>query len=112
MKNNKKKKIEEEKYNNNILMRDNKKIFKPVIEKKVDDSKRWEHFGGKPPFSYLKEKKENDIDSNITEKLSYNKSNKIYVVNNYINTNNSSNYNINNNYNNINYLNVFYDEIP
>ena len=105
-----KKKIEEEKYNNNILMRDNKKIFKPVIEKKVDDSKRWEHFGGKPPFSYLKEKKENDIDSNITEKLSYNKSNKIYVVNNYINTNNSSNYNINNNYNNINYLNGFYDD--
>ena len=35
---------------NNILSRENKKI-------KKENSKRWEHFGGKPPFSYLKEKK-------------------------------------------------------
>ena len=106
-----KKKAEEEKYNNNLLMRDNnKKIYKSVIDKKVDNSKRWEHFGGKPPFSYLKEKKENEIDQNISEKLNYNKSSKIYVVNNYINTNNSSNYNINNNSNNINYLNGFYED--
>jgi katanin p60 ATPase-containing subunit A1 len=108
-----KKKIEEEKYNNNLLMRDNnKKIYKSVIDKKVDNNKRWEHFGGKPPFSYLKEKreKENEIDQNISEQLSYNKSNKIYVVNNYINTNNSSNYNINNNNSNINYLNGFYED--
>ena len=106
-----KKKAEEEKYNNNLLMRDNnKKIYKSVIDKKVDNNKRWEHFGGKPPFSYLKEKKENEIDQNISEKLNYNKSSKIYVVNNYINTNNSSNYNINNNSNNINYLNGFYED--
>ena len=105
-----KKKMEEEKYNNNLLMRDNKSIYKSVIDKKVDYNKRWEHFGGKPPFSYLKEKKENEVDQNISEKLSYNKSSKIYVVNNYINTNNSSNYNINNNSNNINYLNGFYED--
>jgi katanin p60 ATPase-containing subunit A1 len=105
-----KKKMEEEKYNNNLLMRDNKSIYKSVIDKKVDYNKRWEHFGGKPPFSYLKEKKENELDQNISEKLSYNKSSKIYVVNNYINTNNSSNYNINNNSNNINYLNGFYED--
>ena len=57
-----KKKKEEEKYNNNLLMRDNKSIYKSVIDKKVDYNKRWEHFGGKPPFSYLKEKKENELD--------------------------------------------------
>ena len=105
-----KKKMEEEKYNNNLLMRDNKSIYKSVIDKKVDYNKRWEHFGGKPPFSYLKEKKENELDQNISEKFNYNKSSKIYVVNNYINTNNSSNYNINNNSNNINYLNGFYED--
>ena len=57
-----KKKIEEEKYNNNILMRDNKQIYKSVLNKNVDNSKRWEHFGGKPPFSYLKERKENETE--------------------------------------------------
>ena len=100
-----KKKIEEEKYNNNILMRDNnKKIYKSVINKKVDNNKRWEHFGGKPPFSYLKERKEkeNETDINISQKLSYNKPNQNYVVNNYVN----------NKYNNdnINYLNEFYED--
>ena len=100
-----KKKIEEEKYNNNILMRDNnKKIYKSVINKKVDNNKRWEHFGGKPPFSYLKERKEkeNETDINISQKLSYNKPNQSYVVNNYVN----------NKYNNdnINYLNEFYED--
>ena len=51
------KKAEEEKYNNNILLRDNKKIIKK------ENSKRWEHFGGKPPFSYLKEKKNKNTTS-------------------------------------------------
>ena len=40
------KQIEEEKFNNNILLRDTNKV------KKKENSKRWEHFGGKPPFSY------------------------------------------------------------
>ena len=89
-------------------MRDNNKnIYKS--DKNVNNNKRWEHFGGKPPFSYLKERrekeeKENDIDINISQKLSYNKSNQNYVVNNYINPSNNSNYN------NINYLNGFYDD--
>ena len=98
-----KKKIEEEKYNNNILMRDNKQIYKSVLNKNVDNSKRWEHFGGKPPFSYLKERKENETetDANISQKLIYNKPNQNYVVNN--------NYNKYNN-DNINYLNGFYED--
>ena len=49
------KRIEEEKYNNNFLLRDSKKI------KKEENSKRWEHFGGKPPFSYLKKDKTKTI---------------------------------------------------
>ena len=96
-----KKKIEEEKYNNNILMRDNKQVYKSVLNKNVDNSKRWEHFGGKPPFSYLKERKENETDANISQKLIYNKPNQNYVVNN--------NYNKYNN-DNINYLNGFYED--
>ncbi len=96
-----KKKIEEEKYNNNILMRDNKQIYKSVLNKNVDNNKRWEHFGGKPPFSYLKERKENEIDANMSQKLIYNKPNQNYVVNN--------NYNKYNN-DNINYLNGFYED--
>ena len=96
-----KKKIEEEKYNNNILMRDNKQIYKSVLNKNVDNNKRWEHFGGKPPFSYLKERKENETDANISQKLIYNKPNQNYVVNN--------NYNKYNN-DNINYLNGFYED--
>ena len=109
------KKIEEEKFNNNILMRDNFKKNKSVVNKNVDNNKRWEYFGGKPPFSYLKEKKENDndIDNNISVKLSYNKSNQNYVVNNYINSNSSSTTNVSKstNYNDdINYLNGFYED--
>jgi len=106
-----KKKIEEEKYNNNLLMRDNnQRIYKSVIDKKVDNNKRWEHFGGKPPFSYLKEKQEDEMNY-ISQKLSYNKSNKYCSVNNYINTNNNYNNNTNkNNNDNINYLNGFYED--
>ena len=96
-----KKNIEEEKYNNNILMRDNnKKIYKSVNN--IDNNKRWEHFGGKPPFSYLKEKKEKENEV-ISQKLSYNKSQN-YVVNNYVN----DHYTYNNN--DVNYLNGFYDD--
>ena len=104
------KKKEEEKYNNNLLMRDsNKNIYKSDKNINNNNKKKWEHFGGKPPFSYLKERrekeeKENDIDINISQKLSYNKSNQNYIVNNYINSSNNSNYN------NINYLNGFYDD--
>ena len=103
-----KKKMEEEKYNNNILMRDNlKKINKSISNKNIDNHKRWEHFGGKPPFSYLKEKKENDNDNNfkISQKFSYNKPNQNYVVNNYISESTNTNYN-----DNINYLNGFYED--
>ena len=113
------KRIEEEKYNNNILLRDTKKI------KKVENSKRWEHFGGKPPFSYLKERQnEDDIEISITQKMKYNNNNnnkyqnQNYVVSkihssynpnfNYNNT--KDNYNNENNYNNVNYLNGFYDD--
>ena len=112
-----KKKLEEEKYNNNILSRDNKKI------KKVENSKRWEHFGGKPPFSYLKEKQtEDDLEITITQKMNYINKNKNqinnenYVVNKpiYNSHNPNINYkNLNNNeynYNNVNYLNGFYDD--
>ena len=99
------KQAEEEKYNNNILLRDSKKI------KKKENSNRWEHFGGKPPFSYLKERKaqEDDIEVNITQKMNYKKENVNYVVN-------KPNYNFNyhrtesTNYNNVNYLNGFYDD--
>ena len=109
------KKAEEEKYNNNVLLRDNKKIIKK------ENSKRWEHFGGKPPFSYLKEKKEEeDIEVTITQKMSYNNNinhNQNYVVkkpiynstNQYYNKAYSTNIE-NNNYNNVNYLDGFYDD--
>ena len=113
-----KKRIEEEKYNNNILLRDSKKI------NKVENSKRWEHFGGKPPFSYLKERQnEEDIEISITQKMQYNNNkyqNQNYVVskihssyNPNFNNNNKINYNNENNennYNNVNYLNGFYDD--
>ena len=102
------KQIEEEKFNNNILLRDTNKV------KKKENSKRWEHFGGKPPFSYLKDKKkeeEDNIEINITQKMNYNNPIKIqnYVVNK---PNNNYMYkNINtDNYNNVNYLNGFYDD--
>ena len=111
------KKAEEEKYNNNILLRDNKKIIKK------ENSKRWEHFGGKPPFSYLKEKKEEeDIEVTITQKMSYNNNinhnhSQNYVVKKPIYNSTNQNYNKaystnieNNNYNNVNYLDGFYDD--
>ena len=92
-------------------MRDNlTKINKSISNKNIDNNKRWEHFGGKPPFSYLKEKKENDNDDNIniSQKFSYNKPNQNYVVNNYITKSTNTNYT---NYNdNINYLNGFYED--
>ena len=101
-----KKKIEEEKYNNNILMRDNnKKIYKSVKHQNADNNKRWEHFGGKPPFSYLKERKEkeNEKDYNNSQKMSNNnKLNQNHMVNNYVNTYNNDD--------NINYLNGFYQD--
>ena len=118
-----KKKMEEEKYNNNFLMRDynnnknnikNKKLINPEGSKNNENSKRWAHFGGKPPFSYLKERKENndlakDINSNISSSL-----NNKYVVNNYINNNHNNikknNYINNGNDDNINYLNNFYED--
>ena len=109
------KKAEEEKYNNNVLLRDNKKIIKK------ENSKRWEHFGGKPPFSYLKEKKEEeDIEVTITQKMSYNNNinhNQNYVVKKPIYNSTNQYYNKayntnieNNNYNNVNYLDGFYDD--
>ena len=111
------KKAEEEKYMNNILSRENKKI-------KKENSKRWEHFGGKPPFSYLKEKKnEEDIEINITQKMNYNNQyqndnlfvkknySDNYTYNNYHKKNSiKSSYNNNINTNNVNYLNGFYDD--
>ena len=105
------KQAEEEKYNNNILLRDSKKV------KKKENSKRWEHFGGKPPFSYLKDKKaeEDDIELSIKQKFNY-KSDELaknYVVNKYsYNSNYNNNYinTENTNYNNVNYLNGFYDD--
>ena len=100
-----KKQIEEEKFNNNILLRDSNKL------KKKENSKRWEHFGGKPPFSYLKEKKieedNNNIEISITQKMHYNNSNKFqnYVVNKPY-KNKEKDYD----YNNVSYLNGFYDD--
>ena len=105
------KQAEEEKYNNNILLRDSKKV------KKKENSKRWEHFGGKPPFSYLKDKKaeEDDIELSIKQKFNYKSDDlaKNYVVNKYsYNSNYNNNYinTENTNYNNVNYLNGFYDD--
>ena len=111
------KKAEEEKYMNNILSRENKKI-------KKENSKRWEHFGGKHTFSYLKEKKnEEDIEINITQKMNYNNQyqndnlfvkknySDNYTYNNYHKKNSiKSSYNNNINTNNVNYLNGFYDD--
>ena len=115
-----KKKIEEEKYNNNFLMRDNtnkyhKKLIKEEGSKNSEYNKRWEHFGGKEPFSYLKEKNQNNnisksVNTNITN--SYNNK-----LNNYVIKNNEFSYNDNNDYiyknginDNINYLNDFYKD--
>ena len=102
------KKKEEEKFNNNFLMRaNNKKVYKSDKNINNNNSKRWEHFGGKPPFSYLKERKEKEkeLENNITQKLSYNRPNQNYVVNNnYISKSTNINYN-----DDINYLNGFYD---
>ena len=119
-----KKKIDEEKYNNNFFMREfdinkNNNNNNKKSGNKKNDSKRWEHFGGKPPFSYLKEKNEN---KNITKSVRldepnnyrYNdqSNNNNYIVNNYVNINfnNENNYNNNINNDNINYLNQFYED--
>ena len=102
-----KKKIEEEKYNNNLLMRENVKKINKSVSTKMNDNKRWEHFGGKPPFSYLKERKEKEKDNennNISQKMSYNKTAQNYVVNNYINTYTNTTSDT------INYLNGFYED--
>ena len=106
------KQAEEEKYNNNILLRDSKKV------KKKENSKRWEHFGGKPPFSYLKDKKEEEdnIELSIKQKFNYKNENlnKNYVVDKpYYNSNYNNNYYVNTektNYTNVNYLDGFYDD--
>ena len=106
------KQAEEEKYNNNILLRDSKKV------KKKENSKRWEHFGGKPPFSYLKDKKEEEdnIELSIKQKFNYKSENlnKNYVVDKpYYNSNYNNNYYVNTektNYTNVNYLDGFYDD--
>ena len=106
------KQAEEEKYNNNILLRDSKKV------KKKENSKRWEHFGGKPPFSYLKDKKEEEdnIELSIKQKFNYKSDNlnKNYVVDKpYYNSNYNNNYYVNTektNYTNVNYLDGFYDD--
>ena len=76
--------------------------------------KRWEHFGGKPPFSYLKEKNQNVDISKMTNYISHSFNNtKNYTKNNFI----VNNYVINNNYikksnnnDNINYLKDFYED--
>ena len=106
------KQAEEEKYNNNILLRDSKKV------KKKENSKRWEHFGGKPPFSDLKDKKEEEdnIELSIKQKFNYKSENlnKNYVVDKpYYNSNYNNNYYVNTektNYTNVNYLDGFYDD--
>ena len=106
------KQAEEEKYNNNILLRDSKKV------KKKENSKRWEHFGGKPPFSYLKDKKEEEdnIELSIKQKFNYKSENlnKNYVVDKpYYNSNYNNNYYVSTektNYTNVNYLDGFYDD--
>ena len=104
------KQAEEEKYNNEILLRDSKKIKKENNNNKINNNaKRWEHFGGKPPFSYLQEKKNDEnIEINISQKFIYNSYN---PTNNYVVTkNNIKQNNNNNNYTNINYLEGFYDD--
>ena len=103
-----KKKIEEEKFNNNLLMRDNNiKINKLEMHKQIDNKKKWEHFGGKPPFSYLKEKKQIDIDNDYSQNLNYNKSSKKYINNS---TNSIYSNNTTTNADSINYLNEFYED--
>ena len=96
-----KKKIEEEKYINNFMMRDNKRVNKPEITKVNENPKRWEHFGGKAPFSYLKQKSNDDIHQNYNNNLNNNYNNN----DNYI-----SNDRYKNNNDNVNYLNDFYDD--
>ena len=86
--------------------------------KKKENSKRWEHFGGKPPFSYLKDKKEEEdnIEPSIKQKFNYKSENlnKNYVVDKpYYNSNYNNNYYVNTektNYTNVNYLDGFYDD--
>ena len=94
-----KKKIEEEKYINNFMMRDNKRLNKPEITKVNDNPKRWEHFGGKAPFSYLKQKSEDNIGKNFSNNLNNISNNENYLVNERYNKND-----------NVNYLNDFYDD--
>ena len=96
-----KKKIEEEKYNNKILMRENK----PKL-KNHEKSNRWEHFGGKPPFSYLKENKKEDNYHPVNKHTN----DDIVQINNYVVNHNNNNYKDNYISKNLNYLNNFYDD--
>ena len=116
-----KKKMEEIKYNNNFFLRENdiKKDFNKKSGNKKNDNKRWEHFGGKPPFSYLKERNENKnisrsvrLDDPNNFRYNDQSNNNNYIENNYININftNENNYNKNINNDNINYLNNFYED--
>ena len=101
----KQKKIEEERYINNFMMRDNKRVNKPEITKVNENPKRWEHFGGKPPFSYLKQKSEDNIGKNLVN--SQNNLNNNYINDNYID---NDRYKNSNNDDNVNYLNDFYSD--
>ena len=66
-------------YNNNYFNRDYKSSSKNVIN---NDPKRWAHFGGKAPFSYLKEKNNNDqIYNNYV--VDYKKNNDLNYLNNF-----------------------------
>ena len=66
-------------YNNNYFNRDYKPSSKNVIN---NDPKRWAHFGGKAPFSYLKENNNNDqIYNNYV--VDYKKNNDLNYLNNF-----------------------------
>ena len=71
-------------YNNNNFFNRDLKPHKNIIN---NDPKRWAHFGGKAPFSYLKER---------------NNSNKNQIYNNYVVENKRNN--------DLNYLNDFYKD--
>ncbi len=115
-----KKKKEEEIYNNNILMRDNRRIIKNESSKVNENSKRWEHFGGQPPFSYLRKNSDNSDFKKLT--LSTNNTNYTNNDNYVVEKNNSHTYTYSSeNYNNqrymnknnnkdVNYLNDFYND--
>ena len=66
--------------NNNFFNRDYKTSSKNVIN---NDPKRWAHFGGKAPFSYLKEKNNNNEQIYNNYVVDYKRNNDLNYLNNF-----------------------------